>query len=775
MAAQPTPTEQRAYGQMQARMVALLLRFSEEEYRKFFTDHQNFMREETTAALQVYRDLAVLFFLRTALFEEILPRIVRRLSFVSPHHLVVEEPPGRGRIDWERTLEASWHERPGEPPLTVHARQRLRTFATPTNLLTVATLLEYGSAVRRLLLSDTVALGAESLRHPLTVIVERCERALAFPQFAGIRTAAQAYLDGAHGGVEALEARVAAGGQPGGSSAYDDLLAWRRRYRALDLLRRRPADAPADLLGADPRRDNRLYQLWILFEVADLLIRRGLLDAGTHLPAVLRFRWGEGETMRHYELRHDQGIREQPTVWRSEPADARVPGVRPDYHLRRCDPPMTEVYASNQMIWREPGVIWDAKYYRERDRNHAPSGPVKRMLADLALTGETRGSLLFAFLRADESDDAALPDGVPALVQRLQPARAAAPSLDPRLRVDVIALGPDLPSAEIQRALVQLLDHAHADLREPVVPVCQGVFLDSVSVTEQGALSDRWGTPLHGRPDDLLVCPKPHLGPWRVDLVSRAMHCCQDERLCHIVGQAEARTPIRPPRDIESLLRELEHILGEGTADDPSEERVSAIAERVQHLTRRFADLAQVDLAFYHERVRGLGMRTTFDLLSATEQESLALAIFLTDQLFKVRATDYSAPAIHLSSVIEIVIKRRIFACPGLEGAITNPKKQTLGRLPYLKRTDDTTGNWTRINTYVAAHWNNRPNPNDPERVISFDALIDHTLTRITQIRNTAAHSEPLPRRLYDELHDIVFQGGRLGFGALNVLVLAWT
>jgi len=182
-----------------------------------------------------------------------------------------------------------------------------------------------------------------------------------------------------------------------------------------------------------------------------------------------------------------------------------------------------------------------------------------------------------------------------------------------------------------------------------------------------------------------------------------------------------------------------------------------------------------VDLAFSHERVRGLGTCATFDLLNATEQESLALAIFLTDQRFKVRVPDYSASAIHRSSVIEIVIKRRIFACPGLEGARTNPKKQTLGKLPYLKRTDDTTGNWTRINAYVAAHGNNRPNPNAPERVISFDDLIDHTLNRITQLRNTAAHSEPLPRRLYDELHDIVFQGGRLGFGALNVFVLAWT
>ncbi len=775
MAAQPTPTEQRAYGQMQARMIALLLRFSEGEYRKFFADHQDFMHEETTAALQVYRDLAVLFFLRTALFEEILPRIVRRLSFVSPHQLVVEEPPGRGRVDWERTLDASWSERPGEPPLTVHARQRLRNFATPANLLTVATLLEYRADVRRLLLSDTVAMGAESLRHPLTVIVDRCERELAFPQFAGIRTAAQACLDGADGGMEALEARVAADGIPGGSSAYDDLLDWRRRYRDLNLLRRRPSDAPADVLGVNPRHDNMLYQLWILFELADLVIRRGLLDAGTRLPWVLRFRWGEGDTQHHYELRHNQGIIEQPKVWRAEPNSARVPGVRPDYHLRRLDPPMSEVQADGKIIWREPGVVWDAKYYRERDRNHAPSEPLKRMLADLALTGETRGSLLFAFLRADESADAALADGAAVLVQRLRPAVDAAPSLDPALRLDVAALCPDRPSEETQRALAHLLDQAHADMREPVVPACHGVFLDRVSVDEQTEMIDRWGTPMRGHTDDMLICPKRHIGLWRVDLVSRATHCCQDSRLCHIVGQADARTPIRPPRDIDSLLHELEHILGEGSPGDLSEEQVSAIAERVQTVTRRFVELAHIDLEIYHERVRGLGMRATFDLLSPAEQESLALALFLGEQLFKVRANDYSAPAIHLSSVIEIAVKQRVFACPDLEGDLTNPKKQTLGTLPYLKRADDTAGNWARISAYAAAHWNNQPNPDDPERVITFEDVIDRTLNRIAQLRNNAAHSEPLSRRHYDELYDLIFQGGRLGFGALNVLVLAWT
>ncbi|HMO58869.1 MAG TPA: hypothetical protein PKC19_16050, partial [Roseiflexaceae bacterium] len=273
---------------------------------------------------------------------------------------------------------------------------------------------------------------------------------------------------------------------------------------------------------------------------------------------------------------------------------------------------------------------------------------------------------------------------------------------------------------------------------------------------------------------ELLICPKPHIGPWRVDLVSRAVHCCADAALCHIAGRPGAQKPVRPPRDIDTLLREIEHLLAQGDAAHPDDELVSAVAERAQRLTRRYADFAGVDLEFYYERVRSLGMRETFDRLAAAEQESLVLAIFLIDQFFKVRANDYSASAIHVSSVIEIEVKRRIFSCPGLEGDAANPRKQTLGLLPYLQRRDDAHGNWARISAFVAAHWRERPLADDPARTIRFEDLLIVGLRRISQLRNHAAHTEPLPRRSYDELQDLVFQGGRLGLGVLNTLILAW-
>jgi hypothetical protein len=167
-------------------------------------------------------------------------------------------------------------------------------------------------------------------------------------------------------------------------------------------------------------------------------------------------------------------------------------------------------------------------------------------------------------------------------------------------------------------------------------------------------------------------------------------------------------------------------------------------------------------------------MAHTLDMLGPIERESLALSEFLKDQLDRIKAHDFSAPAIHISSVMEVEIKRRVFQCPDLVGDLTNPKKQTLGVLPYLRRSDDSDGNWQHIQTYVAAHWDEHPDPDDPQRIVRFDDLITKAINRIAQLRNTAAHTNPLLRREYTELQGLIFQGGKLGYSALNALLLGW-
>ncbi len=796
---QPTDAERAAFGHMQARLIALLLRHREGAFRRFFD-----ARSPTTPELELlghYRDLGVLFHLADALFEDILPRITRRLSFESPHERVLEEPPTRGRVDWERTLDSSLDEWPGEPPLLLRTHLRRRDFATPPNLLAVATLLEYRREIERLLWAERTAIGAEVLRHPLNAIAERCERELAFPQFAGLRPRAEAILAGADGGIESLEARARERLAPGSNAAYQDLLLWRDQFRTLQLLRRSAPLAEATTLGADPWRDNYLYQLWIFLELADLLIERGCLERIETRDGRMRleFRWGDAAESCRYELLHDQEVREPAARWITDRPGVAAPGARPDYHLRRIDPPPQRITYLGTTYWSEPGIIWDAKYYREREQAGAPSSPIKRMLADLALLGLTHGALLFAFLRdpapdADSWGDArdsirasgdsrSAGNGCGSVLESEEPGLyrvAPEPGRDqplvPDQEVLIARLTPDSDSAlaAVHARLAALLDEAHARLRHPRTPRCHGIFLDTLSAADATFVRDRYDAPLDDDPANLLLCPKPHIGAWRIDLVSRARHCCQDPRVCQIINDPERCKPARPPRNVEDLLRELQEIFSDNR--DLSDEAVGVIARQVEALTRRFADIAGVyrRIDVYYHRLRDLGMERTLDLLAPQERESLALAIFLVEQLDSIGASDYSAPVIHLSSVMELELKRRVFACPTLTGELANPRRQTLGALPHIRRfPHESDGNWERIVAYVAPRWNAAIDPEDADNVVTFDDVVARALGRIAQLRNRAAHTDTIPRREYGELQRLVLQGGPLRVGALNALLLA--
>jgi hypothetical protein len=68
-------------------------------------------------------------------------------------------------------------------------------------------------------------------------------------------------------------------------------------------------------------------------------------------------------------------------------------------------------------------------------------------------------------------------------------------------------------------------------------------------------------------------------------------------------------------------------------------------------VTRRFADVtgALQDMGRYEARLGDIGLDRTLPLIGPSERESLALAIYLRDQLDEVQANDYSASIIHVS------------------------------------------------------------------------------------------------------------------------------
>jgi hypothetical protein len=652
------------------------------------------------------------------------------------------------------------------------------------------TLLEYRAAVQRLLDDEIVQTQAQALRHPLHEIVAACTRELAFPQFAGLVSDCEAIRSGhAAQTIADLEAAVAANLLPGRTSAYDDLLAWRRKLEQLQLLDRTQAEQ-LPMLGSDPAHDNYLYQMWLFYEVGDLLQQAGRLktwDEKKGHKIGLTFTWGSDNELRTYYLQHDQGIERH---W------PKAPGVRPDLYIVRED--RQKVKDGDTLIWREPGYVLDAKYYRPRPSSKAPGDTVKRMIADLHLTGERHGALLFAFQGGpDQPPDAAEPEtdepDVDTIAQSHAPLYEVAPNATgaqttvPDVRVGVWRVQPTIEGGgqQTQQILRALLDQVHQKLTTRVEVRCRGVFLDSLSVADAADLRDRAGQTLTGAPEDLLLCPKPHVGPWRVDLVSRTQHCCQDGRLCHIVGQPDSRKPVRPPRTAEELLHELQQMFEGNAGEELDDATVQVIAQRVESVTRRFAEIAGVyrRIEVYANRLKDMGMHRTFDLLDAAQQESLALAVFLVEQLDSIGAQDYSAPAIHISSVLEIENQRRVFACPDLIGEAKKHTKQTLGTLPFLyltyrkpekfKLADEPRENWRLIADYAGEHWNGAVLPDEPEYVVPFDDYVLE-IFEISKIRNYAAHTDTVTRTDYADLFRNVCQGGKLRIGALNALLLAW-
>jgi hypothetical protein len=765
----PTSEERDAFLWMQGRMVELLLRHDASRFRSTFGEHIADQLEHPLLAR--YRDLAVLFYLRDELFDSILPRIKRRLSFVAPRELMVEDLPPRGRIDWGRTATASWRDRPGEVPLEVQTRQRRRHFATPENLLTVATLLEYRAAVQRLLDDEAIRDSAQAIRHPLNEIVDTCTRELAFLQFAGLVREASAIVEGYASTVtDDLEVAVVGNLLPGRNSAYDDLIDWRRRLKRMQLLDRTAAPTAQPMLGADPDRDNYLYQLWLFYELGELLQQRGVLIGWDYARMTMTFTWGQGDDGCTYRLQHDQAIAGGPAYWRG------APGVRPDFYVERVDR-QSVCDDSGAILWREPGYVLDAKYYRPRDDDpKTPSEPIKRMIADMQLTSERHGALLFAF--HGSTPDRLATQGPDLQEGAIIPEPAGAHYIQPDLRIATWRVQPEPADyAQVtQRQLTEILDIMHAALKTHVEVRCHGVFLDTLSADAQGALATaaglywRDGQAVAENLDDLLVCPKPHIAPWRVDLVSLSRDCCANSSLCHIKHQPGAQKPQRL-----TALEEISKAIKRDTETGDETPVVEAATRQVLAITKRYAQLLQPDIATYRRWVRDeLEIEDLFDttpLLSDTQRETLALGRFLWEQIEHIKASNFAGPTLLFTGVLEELARATIYDCCGdLHDYRGKRLYRTLGTLGKCKDFGGT--NWRILEQTIVQGgcWHEQIVTN---QTLSFSRWID-TIRIIADIRNQAAHEAQVDQHDFHTLTTLYFGSSKSGIGVFNGLLLAW-
>ena len=767
--------DQRTYMHMQARLIDLLLKHNQPGFHDILEEHTEYAPyyDDTDSSFGFHRDVAVLFHLSYELFDHILPRIKHGLSFHTPRTSSVEEPPVHGAIDWERTMERTWEERPGEPPLDLLTRRRLRDFETPENLLTVTTLLEYHADVKRILSRYALFSQAEVLFHPLQEAAEKCDREMNFSQFRDMKSLAQRIVEGEHGGTELLESKVADHLIPGSNNAYEDLLEWRKRWRSLRLLNRTYSYEANNVLGADPRREDILYHVWLFFELLDFLQSKEAIHQSNVTPGqmFLQFGWGEDGSQCVYTLRYDQHVTDIVAGWQSSTTgetagERRMLHVRPSFTLHRIEPAPTQVEKDGVCYWRESGMVWRGIYNL---RQYATANiPFQQIIADLSLLGESYGMLLYA-----SGSSNVLPFTLSPAEHHptAAPQRVESKSLSPRSDADMNTF---------HEELVSLLDSIHEQLCEPPELTCQGVFLDTASLDEAKnlLLFDRGGNLLSDKEQlkNLLICPKPHIGPWRVDVVNREQHCCKDGAICHMVGYPDVQIPLRIPQKLPELLEEMEHVLSQSKGkrpEDLSDEYVQKTARRIEALTRKFAEFSgfKEQVSAYYSLVEQLGMEKTFKLLKEERKYSLALGVFLSMKLINASAEDFSAPVMHICGVLEVEIQERIFAsCDKFD---LDPSRRTLGSLGGIRRNSEE--EWDILTEHANKHWQSDLG-GEISQPVKFDQFISAVHFDARPIRNKAAHTEAVEEGEYKKFQrEMLRKHKRLDLGLLNTLILGWS
>jgi hypothetical protein len=763
----PSAMEREAFVWMQGRMVELLLRHDLKRFGSTFGERQSALfDDETHPALQPYRELAVLFFLRDELFDSILPRIKRRLSFLAPREIVQEELPPRGRIDWSRTMAAGLRDRPGEPPLEVQTRQRRRHFATPENLLTVTTILEYRALVQQRL-DDEMQQQPQTFQHPLHEIVDQCTRELAFPQFTGLVHHCRAIIDGiGHHTIADLEQMVADQLIPGRNSAYDDLLIWRCQLGELRLLDRNPLTNPT-MLGFDPARDNYLYQVWMFYEFGDMLQRKNCIHQWDPGQMVLTYTWEEGAHETHYRLQHDQA-----TLSAHDQFWLHAPGVRPDFYIQRMQ--ATEIRNNGLLVWREDGYVLDAKYYKPHGHVKAPAHPIKRMLADLQLIGERKGMLLFAFQSGAAADSmqqagdldieiepASVTNGLLYTVSHNQVATHAMPHVD----LAVWRVQPQIlePAATLDATITMLFETVHSRLSNPIPIACHGFLPDSDTINPSSSQPLRCPT-CH---EVLAFCPKPHVDQAHVDRVCPRCDCLRSIRLCHIKDRGTYTAPpfikrVLTREDLFASITTLRSWLRESIAehaDDPAAEQARAqLLQTIGELTETYVKLTRADTAQTEHTLRewvfGEYWSTTASArgLALDARNMLISGEYVWLQFQGGTVEDWAACAVQYMRALEYEIHRRIYAPCG-EALVTRDglpmlaRQFTLGTVVFLYRDRDKNTNWQTVLDRVAQ-------PSGIDQAALRQLIID--INSIKDDRNKVAHTEHVNAALAQKIRSAV-------------------
>ena len=747
---------------LQRRVMRLLLQHHQRLFRGQF---RAFYTGSALPQLPVFAQYDQFLTLRTMsdeLLDDILPRVRRQLSLQTDQARLREEAPTRGDIDWPKTIQRGWQETPGLPPLSFETRLRQRSTVTPENLFTVAVLLAYRALIGRMqfdALDDEVL--SEQERQVFAQADEQTARELAAAYARALIPAA------GQADITALAVQVAARLRPG-PSPYRDLLDWWGRFSTLQVGRgshvRGPTLAP---VRTDEKADAWLYELWIMLELLHLLD-----GAGATTPTVgvvqdrieASFVWA-GQALQLTYNRQDAAAHGDTHGWH------HGPGVRPDYTLRRTN--AVRVPKEGALIWQEPPIVLDAKYYLGGSDPERTHGPIKKLLGDMALMGATHCVLFFPALAGRQMTR------VVRRAEQRHPGGMAVPS-----EVRLYRLDPLLPVAQLHGWLRSMLTRCVGVLAErPTDCACHGAWLDGDSLNAGRSMPAR-----------RIVCPKPHIGPDVIDLVDPKTDCLRNPRLCHVMGQ-----PIVPPVVLRALSSgeladrtgELRQRMSDGLHDAESqgnEERaeqlraqiIGGVGRAVEQYVKLRGNTTAIREQF-EQWVFGAHWAGHAWSLSEDVREMLLSGEYVWQEYRQLgeQLTDWAAPAVQFCRALEHELRRRLFRAANWQVyKIRGEHGWTLGTPLHAYRNgpgfDPAKGyalnangvqNWQAMCAYLHASW-----PDDAAYTaaeIGITATFANlALIQVDDLRNKLAHGAPVSRESAAQIRAAVI-GSRQQPGAL--------
>ena len=762
--AQPAAWSQR----LQLRVMRLLLLHDRRLFRGHF---RTFFAGSTLPQLplfQQYQRHIRLLTLSDELLDDIMPRIRRQLSLLTNQTRLREEAPTRGDIDWRRTIEHGWQETPGLVPTEFDTRLRQRSTATPENTLVVAIVLAFRHELAGALhepLADEALADAE--RQTLVGYDERAERELAAAY-------ARTLLPAAHkADINLLTSQVATRLRPG-PNPYRDLIAWWTRFQSLRVGR----SAAGRVLALSSQRDDEkteawLYELWITLECVHVLQQRGAITADdtsiTTDTLQFNFAWNGRRFRfrynRQFEPTGDTGI-----GWENGPAS------RPDYTIERELP--LDVRHNDVLIWREPPVVLDAKYYLRGYDPARTHGPIKKVFGDMLLLGAQHGGLFFPVLPEPPEGT-----GHTRVVRRQEQRHHGGMGIAPEMRLYRIA--PDMPYAQLASRIHAVLDAATTHLPERPPVACHGAWLDAESINASRTWLDAESinTSRASLPAGSIVCSKPHIGQGVYDLVHVDRDCLKNPRLCHIIGQAVippivVRATTREELDEraretrarhDEALAEAEQRADDGERAEQLRAQIfTGIGRTVEQYVKIRGNTSAIEELF--ERwVFGEYWRTHPRCLSEASRRMLVSGEYVWQEYNQTTLDDWAAPAIQFCRALEHELKRRTYDPTRTANYYRGTSRWTLGTPLHAYRHKASTHpgkaaaaqhNWQLLLEYV------RSSNSDPA---AFEAMVQRIeAAQIGSHRNTLAHSNAAQKSIAEIVRAVII-GDRSTPG-----VLAW-